>query len=109
MQLQKLVVSRGCSVTELSLVVGLGEITSESIAAWLACLTNKRQEDMLKAKPEQLAQQAAMVMAKAEAAERHPSGFKGSRGLRSAFQASLLYLHCAAVLQDQSGPGVNVR
>lgn len=89
--------------------IGLGEITSESIAAWLACLTNKRQEDMLKAKPEQLAQQAAMVMAKAEAAERHPSGFKGSRGLRSAFQASLLYLHCAAVLQDQSGPGVNVR
>ncbi|KAL3134854.1 hypothetical protein ABBQ32_007821 [Trebouxia sp. C0010 RCD-2024] len=89
--------------------IGLGEITTESITAWLACLTNRRQEDMLKVKPEQLAHQAAMVMAKAEAADRHPKGFKASRGLRYAFQASLLYLHSAAVLQERSGSGVNTR
>ena len=64
---------------------------------------------MLKAKPEQLAHQAAHVMGKAEAAERHPKGFPGARGLHYAFQASLLYLHRAAVLLDQKGPSVNIR
>ena len=64
---------------------------------------------MLKAKPEQLAHQASLVMAKAEAADRHADGFMRSRGLRYAFQVSLLYLHRAAVLQERSGPGVNAR
>ena len=84
-------------------------MNTDSIAAVLAFMTNSKQEDMLKAKPEQLAHQAAQMMGKAEAAERHPKGFKGSRGLHFAFQASLLYLHCAAVLLERPGPSLNLR
>ena len=88
---------------------GFGDVPLDGITALLALLSNTKQEDMLKAKPQQLAHQAAQLMAKAEAAERHPKGFKGARGLHYAFQASLLYLHHAAVLQDRRGPSVNVR
>lgn len=85
----------------------VNEETSNSLV--LAFLSNSNQEAMLKAKPEELAHQAAELMGQYESGERHPKGFKGSQCIRYALQATLLYLHCAALLHDRGGASCDVQ